>query len=214
MNRIARCHYQKQSASIPRRRNSIWLYLLVVAFTYSRASNAFTSVPRFTAFPVSFTQLRTEHSLPQRTWRQREVTSRDGKDSSQQSHDSHLIEQSKTKPMPIKGYDADAILKFYDNRPWEVGWRLNSLGLPLLGWYFGLVTDRILGIQEQEDVQRRRGAELRGHLVRSKSVALIKVSLDHPFVQTLKRPWLASICDSSSVIKILFPILITQFFFR
>ena len=31
------------------------------------------------------------------------------------------------------GYDAEHIIKFYDQRPWEVGLRLNMLGLPLLG---------------------------------------------------------------------------------
>ena len=31
------------------------------------------------------------------------------------------------------GYDANAIINFYDKRPWEVGLRLNMLGLPLLG---------------------------------------------------------------------------------
>lgn len=99
------------------------------------------------------------------------------------------------------GYDANAIINFYDQRPWEVGLRLNMLGLPLLGeclddvsvatttanhsnksfvlfihtgWYLGLVTDRILKINDKESVERKRGEELRMHLVRSKSVALIK----------------------------------------
>jgi hypothetical protein len=31
------------------------------------------------------------------------------------------------------GYDAQSILDFYDRRPWEIGLRLNMLGLPLLG---------------------------------------------------------------------------------
>ncbi|KAL3822084.1 hypothetical protein ACHAXA_000152 [Cyclostephanos tholiformis] len=72
------------------------------------------------------------------------------------------------------GYDAQSILNFYDRRPWEVGLRLNMLGLPLLGWYLGLVTDKLLKIDDEESVERKRGEELRGHLVRSKSVALIK----------------------------------------
>jgi hypothetical protein len=37
------------------------------------------------------------------------------------------------KPMPILGYNARTILAYYDARPLEVGWRLNSLGFPLLG---------------------------------------------------------------------------------
>lgn len=79
--------------------------------------------------------------------------------------------------MPITGYDAEAILEFYDKRPLEVGWRLNSLGLPLLGWYLGLLVDQLRGVAEEESVQRKRGAELRANLVRTKSVALIKVGI-------------------------------------
>ncbi|KAL3791280.1 hypothetical protein HJC23_000897 [Cyclotella cryptica] len=72
------------------------------------------------------------------------------------------------------GYDANAIINFYDRRPWVVGIRLNMLGLPLLGWYIGLLTDKLLKIDSKESVERKRGAELRMHLVRSRSVALIK----------------------------------------
>lgn len=39
----------------------------------------------------------------------------------------------KIKPLPVTGYDAAAIEEFYDRRPLQVGWRLNSLGFPLLG---------------------------------------------------------------------------------
>ena len=42
------------------------------------------------------------------------------------------------------------------------------------GWYFGLVMDSTLKIDGNESVERKRGEELRMHLVRSKSVALIK----------------------------------------
>jgi len=76
--------------------------------------------------------------------------------------------------MPITGYDAKAILEFYDRRPLQVGWRLNSLGLPLLGWYIGLLADKAMGLADREAVQIKRGAELRQHLVHSGSVALIK----------------------------------------
>jgi len=55
-----------------------------------------------------------------------------------------------------------------------VGWRLNSLGFPLLGWYIGLLTDELLKKQNDTTTQRKRGAELRQHLVTSGSVALIK----------------------------------------
>lgn len=71
-------------------------------------------------------------------------------------------------------YDVQTIYDYYDRRPWEVTWRLNSLGLPLLMWYIALLFDEFLGLSKNEQVQRRRGVELRDHLVRSGSVALIK----------------------------------------
>eukprot|EP00560_Eucampia_antarctica_P002238 CAMPEP_0197841658 /NCGR_PEP_ID=MMETSP1437-20131217/46305_1 /TAXON_ID=49252 ORGANISM="Eucampia antarctica, Strain CCMP1452" /NCGR_SAMPLE_ID=MMETSP1437 /ASSEMBLY_ACC=CAM_ASM_001096 /LENGTH=726 /DNA_ID=CAMNT_0043451449 /DNA_START=302 /DNA_END=2482 /DNA_ORIENTATION=+ len=80
----------------------------------------------------------------------------------------------KQQPMPLVGYEADKIIHRYDRRPLEVGWRLNSLSLPLLGWYMALLMDKTLGIDDQEAVQRKRGMELRLHLVRSGSVVLIK----------------------------------------
>ena len=39
----------------------------------------------------------------------------------------------KTKPMPVTGYNAKSIEDYYDRQPLQVGWRLNSLGFPLLG---------------------------------------------------------------------------------
>ena len=80
----------------------------------------------------------------------------------------------KQKPMPVVGYDAEKILHTYDRKPLEVGWRLNVLSLPLLGWYMGLLMDKSLGIDGNDEVKRKRGEELRLHLVRSGSVALIK----------------------------------------
>jgi hypothetical protein len=41
--------------------------------------------------------------------------------------------RQKMKPMPVLGYDSHAIEDYYDMRPFEVAWRLNSLGFPLLG---------------------------------------------------------------------------------
>ena len=46
--------------------------------------------------------------------------------------------RQKMKPLPVTGYDARAIEEHYDMRPLEVGWRLNSLGFPLLGEYWGV----------------------------------------------------------------------------
>jgi len=78
------------------------------------------------------------------------------------------------QPIPVTGYNAKEIAEHYDRRPLEVGWRLNSLSLPLLGWYIALLSDKLWGVDQREDIQRMRGAELRMHLVRSGSVALVK----------------------------------------
>jgi hypothetical protein len=50
--------------------------------------------------------------------------------------ESYPQRRQKMKPMPVTGYDARAIEDYYDMRPLEVGWRLNSLGFPLLGMAF------------------------------------------------------------------------------
>lgn len=80
----------------------------------------------------------------------------------------------KNKIKSIVGYNAERICNFYDRSPLVVGWRLNSLGFPLLGWYIGLLTDELFQKQNEPKTQRRRGAELRQHLINSGSVALIK----------------------------------------
>jgi predicted unusual protein kinase regulating ubiquinone biosynthesis (AarF/ABC1/UbiB family) len=51
---------------------------------------------------------------------------------------------------------------------------LDILAPCLVGWYLRLLWDKALGRDGDENVQRQRGAELREHLVASKSVALIK----------------------------------------
>lgn len=71
------------------------------------------------------------------------------------------------------GYDSKEICDYYDRRPLVVGWRLNSLSLPLLGWYICLLTDQYFG-RNTEKIQRLRGMQLRKILVTSGSVALIK----------------------------------------
>lgn len=76
--------------------------------------------------------------------------------------------------MPVEGYEAEAIEEYYDRRPLQVGWRLNSIGFPLLGWYFRLLFERSTGMDSDPQVQRKQGAALREALVQSKSVALIK----------------------------------------
>jgi hypothetical protein len=126
------------------------------------------------------TTLFAEYSMPHRTWRRRnpqhEQQAAAQQQQQQQDNEQPLV-LKKTKPMPITGYNADAILECYDKRPLEVGWRLNSVGLPLLGWYLQLLGDSLMGVDNQESVNRKRGAELRQHLVRTKSVALIKVCI-------------------------------------
>ena len=163
-----------------------WLRHVFVFSTTTASCHAFVSIPMVTwTKPTNFNNpIFAEHSLSQRTWRRRRQPKLDTSDSNRGDEpwqNQELLLQSrgmlpqKAKPMPIVGYNADEILEFYDKRPLEVGWRLNSLGLPLLGWYLGLLGDKLLGIQDGESVQRKRGAELRQHLVRTKSVALIKV---------------------------------------
>ena len=61
-----------------------------------------------------------------RTWNIERKEDRNGLDDRSWS-------RQKMKPMPITGYDANKIEEYYDRRPLQVGWRLNSLGFPLLG---------------------------------------------------------------------------------
>lgn len=79
----------------------------------------------------------------------------------------------KNRSSSVVGYDSKEICDYYDRRPLVVGWRLNRLGLPLLGWYFSLLTDQYFG-RDTEKIQRLRGKQLRQILVTSGSVALIK----------------------------------------
>ncbi len=82
--------------------------------------------------------------------------------------------KQKMKPMPVTGYDAKAIEEYYDMRPLQVGWRLNTIGFPLLFWYARLLIDKANGVLNLPSVQRQRGRELREAFVASRSVALIK----------------------------------------
>lgn len=85
-----------------------------------------------------------------------------------------IARKKQKRSTPPTGYNAKAICELYDRRPLEVGWRLNILGLPLLGWYFGLVSDKVFKIDHHDYIQQKRGEELRQILERSGSVALIK----------------------------------------
>ena len=85
-----------------------------------------------------------------------------------------MLKKIKKKPLPILGYNAQDITYHYDRLPLAVAWRLNSLSLPLLQWYFQLLVDRLLHQDTLDNIQRLRGQELRQHFIRSQSVALIK----------------------------------------
>jgi len=81
----------------------------------------------------------------------------------------------KKKPMPVVGYNGEEICEYYDRSPLIVGWRMNSISIPLLGWYFSLLMDKFFSPDASSPViQRKRGSQLREILVRSGSVALIK----------------------------------------
>lgn len=100
---------------------------------------------------VATSQLDDANNAPTRTWAQRPgwpppITKKqrpvEEQQYYQQYHQQHHQQQQqqlaqrrrqKMKPMPIRGYDARAIEEYYDVRPLEVIWRLNSLGFPLLG---------------------------------------------------------------------------------
>lgn len=154
-----------------RRRTSRLLILLIAQAPLH--VHSFSVLSRTKRKHFSFpTILAADSSLDRptsRTWRQ-QPSIRESPPS-----DQRRIQPLKTKPMPIIGYDAQAIIDYYDKRPLEVGWRLNCLGLPLLSWYFSLLVDKWLGREKDLTIQRERGKELREHLVRSGSVAFIKV---------------------------------------
>jgi aarF domain-containing kinase len=66
------------------------------------------------------------------------------------------------------------VLIFYTSSSTKAFVSIISFRSTIIGWYFRLLMDKAMGIDQKEDVQRKRGAELRHHLVESKSVALIK----------------------------------------
>ena len=185
-----------------RRRPRSWKIALVSAcLALTHGSQGFTGfqtlsmVSPSTSIPIYASTMRsdddksTQQPAESRTWSNVQRPTRAARNNAKvgpilidklPTHDSDVPVpgrgRKKMKPMPVTGYDAQAILDFYDRRPLQVGWRLNSLGFPLLGWYLGLLSDKALGISENPYVMRKRGVELRQHLVRSQSVALIKVS--------------------------------------
>lgn len=110
-----------------RRRRRIWcpLFLLIVSI------DAF--VPQTT---TSYSATRPLNAAS-RTWDQtRHKLIYYGEDDKEQHHQDPpkiSTDKIKTKPMPVTGYNAKEICETYDRRPFQVGWRMNSVGLPLLG---------------------------------------------------------------------------------
>lgn len=93
--------------------------------------------------------------------------------SKQTTSTTSCLRAKKKRPIPIVGYNAEEICDYYDRRPLVVGWRLNKLSLPLLGWYLGLLFDEVFD-RHSPNLNRVRGAQLRESLASSGSVALIK----------------------------------------
>lgn len=73
-----------------------------------------------------------------------------------------MIALSRVKPIPHNLSTHEHLLNYF-----------NSVIVPT-GWYFGLISDSVRKIDGKESVERKRGEQLRMHLIRSKSVALIK----------------------------------------
>jgi hypothetical protein len=78
-------------------------------------STQFATSPRIYKRCITLSQTRLHASAPEAN----------GLTAQENTHSSSLFN--------VVGYDAQSILNFYDRRPWEVGLRLNMLGLPLLG---------------------------------------------------------------------------------
>lgn len=109
-----------------RRRRTVWCMLL-----FSVSTNAFAP-PTSRARRESALSAETAAS---RTWDQtRHKLVYYGEDREEDpSPPIIMTEKIKTKPMPVVGYNAKEICEKYDRRPFQVGWRMNSVGLPLLG---------------------------------------------------------------------------------
>jgi hypothetical protein len=115
----------------------ISILVLVLLLSVPSTSDAFTPLKQVKSATALFVQTDVDDNKS-RTWDQapsREPT---------QTHNSiyhmtrskpHRPRQPKTKPMPVTGYNSKAIIELYDRRPLQVGWRLNWLGLPLLGTF-------------------------------------------------------------------------------
>lgn len=111
-----------------RRRRRIAWYLLLSSVSTNAFVHQTTAARRQSA-------LSTE-AAASRTWDQtRHKLVYYGEDQEEEDPSPPIImtEKRKTKPMPIVGYDAKEICETYDRRPFQVGWRMNSVGLPLLG---------------------------------------------------------------------------------
>ena len=72
---------------------------------------------------------------PSRTWNQRPDLPASSSQAAQNGTNRRR-RQRKPKPIPVTGYNGKEIEDYYDRRPFQVGWRLNILGFPLLGTFF------------------------------------------------------------------------------
>jgi hypothetical protein len=95
---------------------------------YNAALTLFVSVmafssPKSTATAFHFTSTLSSSSVRSHPRRLKENPS---------TRSMEMTATSRHKFMPVVGYNADKICEYYDRRPLVVGWRLNSLSLPLL----------------------------------------------------------------------------------
>lgn len=111
-----------------RRRRIMWPLLLL-----SVPANAFA--PQNSVARRRHSSLAAEAGAPSRTWDQtrHKRVYYGGNPEEDPSPPMIIREKIKTKPLPIEGYDANEVLFTYDRKPFQVGWRMNAVGLPLLG---------------------------------------------------------------------------------
>lgn len=117
-----------RSMNFRRRRRTLWTLLLL-----SVPATAFA--PQNSIGPRRRSALSSEAAPSSRTWDQTRHKQVYYGEKPEEDPSPPMItrEKIKTKPMPIEGYDAREICETYDRRPFQVGWRMNSVGLPLLG---------------------------------------------------------------------------------
>ena len=121
---------RQRNKSIPQ--NSFWKIVLL-SLIYAGCTDGFQNPNADRTFNSKLTKLWSSRvtTAQSRTWDVHRVNT-DSLDNTSRS-------RQKMKPMPVTGYDAQAIEEFYDRRPLQVGWRLNSIGFPLLGTFVACI---------------------------------------------------------------------------